>query len=393
MKHYFLGAAANYKKVWRHVFARGSEKDASELTSYLSEKYRGETILTKNGRSALSLALRTYFKPGDKVMVNGFTCYAVVEALEAAGIVPVYVDISAKDLNFDVSTLKRAYDRVASTNATQNSPTAKDEGEKTNALPKGIIIQNSLGNPVDIVAIEKFATERKMLIIEDLAHSAGIKYPDGREAGTVGAAVAFSFGKEKSIDTISGGAVVLRDAIYKVNGAHVNLPQNKARTSDNLRARFYPLFGKIYRGLSYVRLNGAFMRMLLAMHWVEKSADNRLDMTRKIANFEAKLALEQFRELDKKGGGPLRTFYLLDNRADVLSLLKESGYFFDGFWYERPVSPERYYARVRFPEMECPMAVAVSQRIINIPTYYSKSELAQAERIVREQGKIWEGGK
>jgi DNA-binding transcriptional MocR family regulator len=86
MKHYFLGAAANYKKVWRHVFARGSEKDASELTSYLSEKYRGETILTKNGRSALSLALRTYFKPGDKVMVNGFTCYAVVEALEAAGL-------------------------------------------------------------------------------------------------------------------------------------------------------------------------------------------------------------------------------------------------------------------------------------------------------------------
>ncbi|MBR3254058.1 DegT/DnrJ/EryC1/StrS aminotransferase family protein [Candidatus Saccharibacteria bacterium] len=392
MKHYFLGAAANCKHVWRHLFAHGSEKDAANLASYLSEKYHGETILTKNGRSALSLALRMYFEPGDKVMVNGFTCYAVVEALEAAGIVPVYTDISAKDLNYDVTTLKKAYDRSVNAGS-EIQKAAEGAGDDSGIYPKGIIIQNSLGNPVDIVAIEKFVTERKMLIIEDLAHSVGVKYPDGREAGTVGAAAVFSFGKEKSIDTISGGAVVLRDAVYKVKGARTILPQNKARTSDNLRARFYPLFGKIYRGLSYVRLNGVFMRILLALHWVEKSADNRLDLTRKIGNFEAKLALKQFRELDKKDNGPLRTFYLLDNRADVLSLLKKSGYFFDGFWYERPVSPERYYKKVRFPEAECPVAVAISQKIINFPNYYSKSDLAKAERIVREQGKVWEGAK
>ena len=41
-------------------------------------------------------------------MVNGFTCYAVYEAIKAAGLTPVWVDISKEDLNFDLSMLEGA---------------------------------------------------------------------------------------------------------------------------------------------------------------------------------------------------------------------------------------------------------------------------------------------
>jgi len=84
-KHYFLGLAANYsrKRCLAHTFAIGRKKDRGALQRFLTQKYGGETILTKNGRSALALALKAYFDPGDAVIVNGFTCYAVYEAVKA----------------------------------------------------------------------------------------------------------------------------------------------------------------------------------------------------------------------------------------------------------------------------------------------------------------------
>ena len=370
MRHYFLGTAAGVKHVFRHLFARGSEKDCQELTDFLSKKYGGEAILTKNGRSALTIALKTYLQARDAVLINGFTCHAVVEAVKAAGMVPVYADISPKDLNFTAETLEAAY-------------------RKAEIKPKCVVIQNTLGNHVDIASVENFAKRHEMVIIEDLAHCAGVKYADLREVGTVGDATVLSFGKEKSIDTVSGGAVILRELNYKVKGAPNILPQNPARKADNARARFYPLLGKIYRGLSYVKLNGAFMRMLLKLKWVEKSADSELDVSRRIGCFEAKLALPQLKKMRAGGQPSLRRFYLLDNRDEVLAELRKAGYYFDGFWYEKPVSPERYYKEAHFPETECPMAVAVSQRIINFPMYYTAAELAPAERIVREKGKVW----
>lgn len=364
MKHYFIGSAANYscKRLMGHIFAIGREKDRGALQRFLTKKYSGKTILTKNGRSALTLALKSYLQPGDGVIVNGFTCYAVYEAVKTAGLVPVWADITSVDLNYNLKALEDA--------ASKNSE----------IKIKGIIIQNSLGNPVDIVAVERFAKIHSLVIIEDLAHCAGVKYPDGREAGTVGAAAVLSFGKDKSIDTISGGAVILRDP----SNTTIEAPSRAPKISDTLRARFYPLFGAVSRGLSYVRLGGVWMRMLVKIHWVEKSADNRLDLSRKIAKFQAKLALKQLKALKKSGESPIREYYLVRDRAKVLKRLRDSGYYFDGFWYERPVSPERYYKKVHFPEEKCPVATDIAKKIINMPTYYNKKDLEPARKIIAE---------
>ena len=123
------------------------------------------------------------------------------------------------------------------------------------------------------------------------------------------------------------------------------------------------------------------MRGLIKIHFVEKSADNKLDIKRKISKFEAKLAAEQFKSLKNT---PLREFCLVKNRDEVLKELKEAGYYFDGFWYERPVSPERYYKKTHFPEKDCPVAVEVSEKIINLPTYYSEKQLEKAREIIKK---------
>ena len=383
---YFLGQASNYSagEVFRHLFAVGLRRDCEKLKRYLTKRYQGEkAFLCKNGRSALCLALKAYFKPGDAVIVNGFTCYAVYEAIMAAGLQPIFADISRDDLNFNISTLEEALKGSTSGHNQGRSAKPKVPSEvSSSALNKitGIIIQNSLGNPIDIKSIEKFAKEHDLTIIEDMAHCAGVKYPDGRECGTVGAAAAFSFGKDKMVDTISGGAVVMR-APYE---GEFKAPSNLPRLSDHLRAKFYPLFGLISRGLSYVHLGGVFMRGLVKIHWVEKSADNRLDLTRRISKFEARLALAQFKRLKRSGEPPIREFTYVKDRDEVLKELARAGYYFDGLWYKQPVSPMRYYKKVHFPEKDCSNSVFVTEHIINFPTYYARSDLKPAYKIVEK---------
>ncbi len=357
MSHHYLGLAAKRKGAWKSLFAHGSRYDLNHLKIYLQERYQGEAMLTKNGRSALALALMGYFKKGDKVLVNGFTCYAVYEAVKAAGLEPVFVDISKNDLNFTVKTLEAAW---------------------TDGI-KGVIVQNTLGNPVDIDAISKFAEQNGILIIEDLAHCAGIKYPNGKEVGTVGAATALSFGKDKSIDTVTGGAVIFR--VPRKN--QIKMPSVAPKKSDNARARVYPMLSAICRGMTYFHLSGVFMRMFMKFHWIERSADNKLDLKVKPSKFEAKQALKQLKEL-KLSESPLRNFYLVNHRDEVLEKLRKAGYYFDGFWYEKPVSPVRYYKKVNFPEESCPVATEVAEKIINIPTHYKKEELLDAKKIIKE---------
>ena len=323
-RHFFLGLAAGRKvSAARQLFTIGRRRDLEALGEALGARYGGTAVLCKNGRSGLAVALKAVFQRGDGIIVNGFTCFAVVEAVRAAGCVPIYADISRENLNFNTDTLKKVI----------------------NSRAKGIIVQNTLGNPVDIKAIEKFAKEHDLLIIEDLAHCAGIKYPDGREAGTVGVATALSFGKDKSVDTTSGGAVVLRDATF-VGSRAASLapvatglarfsspcqapdslvPSKSSRLVDSLRARWYPTLAGWCRGLARMHLCGALMRLFVKLHFVEKSADNKLDLTRRCTKWQAKLALKQIQALKKSGEGVIREFYLVNDRDKCLAELKKAG--------------------------------------------------------------------
>ncbi len=362
-KHYFLGQAANYTRKDRlyHTFCIGTKHDSTRLVKYLARKYKvpaNHVALTKNGRSALTIALEFTIPKGSKVIINAFTCYAVYEAVKAAGMKPVYADIDPETLNFTKESIEKVLDEDV----------------------KAIIVQNTLGNPAPIKDIEKIAKKNKLKIIEDLAHCVGMKYPDGREAGQVGIAAAFSFGKDKVIDTISGGAVLIRDEM----SSGIKAPKKLPKFSDTFRARFYPFFGGVYRGLTHTKLATPWMGALLKLRFVEKSADNKLDIRRRPTHFEAKSAYRQFKNLSKKRNNPVRTYYFVKDREEVLKKLKKAGYYFDGFWYEKPISPARYYKQIKFKESDYPNAVEVSKTIINFPTYYKKADLAPAEKIIEE---------
>lgn len=362
---FFLGAASNYtfRDVLRHTFAFGFPKDTQKLKTELSHHYGATSdrvALTSSGRAALTIALKSSIPRGSKVILNGFTCYAVVEAIRAAGCIPVFADVDKHTLNYSAVTLEKLL--------------------RTNPDIRAFIIQNSLGYPIDITPFEKLRTKYHLIMVEDLAHSAGTFYPDGREVGTVGDAAALSFGKGKTIDTITGGAVVLRNPTLPT----LKNPRHRQPLSTTLRARFYPLFGAFIRASYHLHLEKIVTGGLFALHFIERSADLKLDLTTRPAHWQSRLALAQLKHLKKT---PIREFAFVSDRAKVLKKLRNHGYIFHEIWYEVPVAPERYYNKLHLTEADLPNSTEVSRTIINLPTWYNKNNLTLAKKIIEDAEK------
>lgn len=336
------------------------------LVDFFADKYgttRDRVVLMNNGRSAIAAGLKLAIPAKSEVIINGFTCYAVLQAIEKADCKPVYADIDAKTLNFSLDTLEQTI--------------------KKHPKAKAIIVQNTLGICVNIANIEQFAKKHDLVIVEDLAHCAGMKYLDGREVGSVGAVTALSFGKGKSIDTITGGALIVNDR---------NLPLPKQtkkhpKISDTLRARWYPLLATIGRAMSRFHLQKYWYGPLIKIHFIERAVDAKISLTQRPAHWQAKLALKQLQKNGKKSAMPIRTHLFVNKRGELIDKLDQNGFNFREIWYDVPVSPIRYYKKLNFPENECPVATKVSSEIINLPTYYKKEKLHRALQIIKEYEK------
>lgn len=127
---------------------------------------------------------------GDEVILQVFTCVAVVNAIQWNGATPIYADI-------DQETLSMTFDTLA--------PRVTDR-------TRAIIIQHTFGLPCpDLEKICAFARERGIMIIEDCAHSLGALV-GGKQVGTSGDVSVFSFGRDKIVSSVFGGFVVINEA-------------------------------------------------------------------------------------------------------------------------------------------------------------------------------------
>ena len=404
----FLGQASNYRgrRIWRHLFARGTAADSRRLRQALARRYGATALadvqLYHTGRSALAAAIQSLVPAGSPVIVPGLTCIAVIRAIKAAGCTPVYVDIDPATLQYDLSALARTLKQLStsrpSTPDTSSSPSAAADASsrstpvKSPMLDKsnrvcynGIVMaQNTLGRSLAMEKIQPLADAAYFAIVEDLAHCAGRFYPDGREIGTVGAAAVLSFGKGKSIDTIEGGATILRRAALSAPAEPLQpltRPTTPPRRSDQLRDRWYPVFGWLARGLYHLGLGRFFLGALHRLHWLARSADAVLDPDQTLPDWQAKLALAQLTDLPTT---PLREHYFVQNRSAVLQTLARSGYHLEEIWYDTPVSPARYAKEAAFPTQTCPQTAWVAAHIVNLPTWYPKTQLAPARALIQQ---------
>ena len=375
----FIAHASQFglKKTLRQLFTFGFSHDSKKLKAYIADRYQVEAenvALYGSGRIALSESIKYFTRPGDKVAITALTCFAVVEAIRSAGCEPVYLDVNLENLHFDAKNLEKVCAK--------------------NSEIKAVIVQNNLAYPCDIANIEAVAKKYNLALIEDLAHCVGMDYPDGREAGTVGDAVIMSFGKGKSLDLISGGLLFLRKTDKRKKS--FTIPTHLPSLADRFRTRMYPLFGAITRGLfrlhiGRLNLGRLYTAFLLKTHQIQKSADAKLDNSIRLGHWQAKLALRDLKKI--KHRTPLRRFYFVENREDLLEKLTSSGFIMDDIWYSSPVSPERYYTRANFNEKACPNAVFAAEHLINLPNWLNIFELAEARHLINQYEVNLEGEK
>src|SRR3989344_5762692 len=129
----FNSLGSNYDKnfVLKALFKRNKKEYKKDLQKLLESKYGGEAILLYKGREAIELALKSLNLPQTSfVAINGFTCFAVYQAIKKAGLNVEYLDIEKGDLNF--------------------SPEILENSIRKNLKIKVVLVQNTLGYPCEI---------------------------------------------------------------------------------------------------------------------------------------------------------------------------------------------------------------------------------------------------
>lgn len=154
-----------------------------------------------SARGALYAILKELpLEKGDEVIVQAFTCAAVIQPILSAGGKPIYVDCSV-DLTMSVEDLKK----------------------KITKKTKVILVQHTFGTPAQVDEIRKIAKKENIFLIEDVAHTVGGEYK-GKKLGMFGNAAIFSFGRDKAFSCVSGGMVITKD---KVLGKKIRLFQRQ----------------------------------------------------------------------------------------------------------------------------------------------------------------------
>lgn len=154
---------------------------------FLKHYGHSNVCLFNSGRSALYALLKS-FSVGeeDEVIIQAFTCVAVPEVVRWVKATPVYADIDPDSYNLTpASVTKRITKRT-----------------------KAIIVQHTFGIPADIEGILAVAKRHNILVIEDCAHSLGATV-NKKQIGGFGDAAFFSFGRDKIVSSVFGGAALV----------------------------------------------------------------------------------------------------------------------------------------------------------------------------------------
>jgi len=154
-----------------------------EFAAYIGT---GHAIGVANGTDALELALRALeIGPGDEVITVSHTAVATVAAIEAAGAVPVLVDVEPHFYTLDPTQLAEVL--------TPNT--------------RAVIAVHLYGQAADLDAIGAFCQTHGLALIEDVSQAHGAKWK-GKRLGSIGRIGCFSCYPTKNLGAIGDAGLV-----------------------------------------------------------------------------------------------------------------------------------------------------------------------------------------
>lgn len=169
------------------ILGEDVRKFEEEFAAYCDTKF---AVGVDSGTSAIELALRAFdIGAGDEVITAANTFIATALGASYTGARVVLVDIDPQTYNIDPKLIEAAIT------------------ERT----KAIIPVHLYGQPADMEAIMEIANRHNLIVIEDACQAHGATN-NGKRAGSLGHAAAFSFYPGKNLGAYGdGGAVVTND--------------------------------------------------------------------------------------------------------------------------------------------------------------------------------------
>lgn len=369
-----------------------------QLRDWFSQRFFSKKVYLLNaGRSALYLLLKAAgIGKGDEVVVQAFTCIGAVEPIVWVGAKPIYVDIEKETFNLAPADLAR----------------------KITGKSKAIIVQHTFGIPADIAELDKIARHHGLVLIEDCAHALGARIEldsakdNGSEIGTLGDAAFFSFGRDKVVSSVFGGAAVVHHSSKFAKIDTLSQEPDMPSVKWIFQQLLHPLASGVILPTYKLQLGKVLLVFLQKVNLlskpyaeVEYRGERPTNYPQKLPPVLAALALNQLSKLDKfnkkrrsiaakygkikKGSIYLRFPVLVDNPSKLYGKAKKQGIIL-GRWYSNIIDPAGTDLKVfSYKKGSCPVAESVAKSIINLPTYprMNKQDILRVKNFIDLQKK------
>lgn len=347
-------------------------------------------ILFNSGRAGFLAILKALdLEQNSEVLIQGFTCNALVNPIIWSGLKPVFVDIEKQTLNIDSRDLER----------------------KITPKSKIAVVQHTFGLPAEMDKISALCQQHNLILIEDCAHSLGAEY-NGQKLGTFGKASFFSFGRDKIISSVSGAAVAVNDSLLAEKIGQIENELDNPSCGWIFQQLLHPILTKLlimplYGFFGLGRWILIFLQktkiLSKAVHKKEKRGDQPNYLPQKMPGALAILALHQLEKLDKilahqkqiadiyhqnlqelniilpakkEGRVYLRYPLLFENQNtdEILKKARKQNLFLNDGWRKAViVPPDTNQEKMNYIAGSCPMAEQISQQILNLPTHINIS--------------------
>ena len=343
-----------------------------------------------SGRAALYFLLNSLkLQPGSNVVLQAFTCEAVILPILANYLKPIYIDIETETFSMDYhSLINRLTDNC-----------------------RVLILQHTFGlTPKFRAEILKLAAKRNLIVIEDLAHGFNPKiFSPNNTYQLTNNYYLLSFGRSKFISSVFGGAILSSNNLTIQPFNHVSFP---SYWFIFLCLLYKPLTMLIkstydfYIGKILHKLLNSFNLLIPEITLKEKAGEYDKIFNKAYPNALAILLLHQlkkFEQIQKQRArickyysgvilnsttlrmterGLIRFPLLLNNRDKTLALARKSNIFL-GKWYDQVVAPKDLNLdSVGYKSGSCPKAEEISRKIINLPTNISEREAKKVASIL-----------
>ncbi len=319
-----------------------------KYTKLFEDKFKNFTkskyaITVSSCTAALHLScIASGFKKGDEIIVPSQTHTATAHAVEFTGAKAIFADI-------DYYTGNISYKNIL---------------KKISKRTKGLIIVHMAGEPCDLHKIISLCKEKKIILLEDCAHSLG-SYFDNKHLGNFGKTGSFSFYPTKQITTGEGGMIITNNLIFykkikllKAFGIDKSIEDRKKPGDYNVRC-----LGYNYRMTDFQSALGYFQIC---------NYKKNLKRRHEIANLYIKLLHENkniyFLPYNKNSSYFVFQIFCT-NRDKVLAILKKLNIGVS-VHYLKPVTAMYYYKKkYNIKESEYKNSNKYSKRNISLPVY------------------------